>query len=47
MSIKCTLEESVGQIVNNAGFEGSVAVQHVMGGAGGFGVNAETGILMK
>jgi chaperonin GroEL len=48
--IKRALEEPVRQIANNAGFEGSVVVQHVREGAGGFGFNAKTGIyedLMK
>jgi chaperonin GroEL len=48
--IKCALEEPVKQIAQNAGFEGSVVVQHVREGEGGFGFNAETGIyedLMK
>jgi chaperonin GroEL len=37
------LEEPTRQIANNAGFEGSVVVQHVMEGKGNFGFNAETG----
>lgn len=37
------LEEPTRQIANNAGFEGSVVVQHVMEGKGDFGFNAETG----
>jgi chaperonin GroEL len=41
--IKRALEEPVRQIANNAGFEGSVVIQHVMEGEGGFGFNAETG----
>jgi len=48
--IKRALEEPLRQIVNNAGFEGSVVVQHVIEGAGSFGFNAEKGIyedLMK
>ena len=48
--IKRALEEPVRQIANNAGFEGSVVVEHVRGGKGSFGFNAETGIyedLMK
>jgi len=48
--IKRALEEPVRQIANNAGFEGSVVVQHVREGEGSFGFNAETGIyedLMK
>jgi chaperonin GroEL len=48
--IRRALEEPVRQIANNAGFEGSVVVQHVREGEGSFGFNAETGIyedLMK
>jgi chaperonin GroEL len=41
--IKRALEEPVRQIANNAGFEGSVVVQKVMGGKGNFGFNAENG----
>jgi len=41
--IKRALEEPVRQIVNNAGFEGSVVVQQVSEGNGNFGFNAETG----
>jgi len=41
--IKRALEEPMRQIANNAGFEGSVVVQHVMEGKGNFGFNAETG----
>jgi chaperonin GroEL len=41
--IKRALEEPTKQIANNAGFEGSVVVQHVMEDAGSFGFNAETG----
>jgi len=41
--IKRALEEPVRQIADNAGFEGSVVVQHVREGKGGFGFNAETG----
>ena len=41
--IKRALEEPVRQLANNAGFEGSVVVQHVMEGEGSFGFNAETG----
>jgi chaperonin GroEL len=40
--IKRALEEPVRQIANNAGFEGSVVVQHVREGEGSFGFNAET-----
>jgi chaperonin GroEL len=42
--IKRALQEPASQIANNAGFEGSVVVQHIMGGKGSFGFNAETGI---
>ncbi|MFC1494194.1 chaperonin GroEL [Thermodesulfobacteriota bacterium] len=42
--IKRALQEPSRQIANNAGFEGSVVVQHIMGGKGNFGFNAETGI---
>jgi chaperonin GroEL len=48
--IKRALLEPLKQISNNAGFEGSVVIQHVMKGKGGFGFNAENGIyedLMK
>jgi chaperonin GroEL len=41
--IKRALEEPMRQIANNAGFEGSVVVQHVMENEGAFGFNAETG----
>jgi chaperonin GroEL len=41
--IKRALEEPVRQIANNAGFEGSVVVQKVIGGKGNYGFNAETG----
>jgi chaperonin GroEL len=41
--IKRALEEPLRQIANNAGVEGSVAVQRVMEGKGSFGFNAETG----
>jgi chaperonin GroEL len=41
--IKRALEEPMRQIANNAGFEGSVLVQHVMESEGSFGFNAETG----
>jgi chaperonin GroEL len=41
--VKRALEEPVRQIANNAGFEGSVVVQHVREGEGSFGFNAETG----
>ena len=42
--IKRALEEPLRQIVNNAGFEGSVVVQRVLLGKGSFGFNAETGV---
>jgi len=41
--IKRALEEPMRQIANNAGFEGSVVVQHVMENEGSLGFNAETG----
>jgi chaperonin GroEL len=41
--VKRALQEPVRQIANNAGFEGSVVVQRVMGGSGNFGFNAEIG----
>ncbi|MEJ2726000.1 MAG: chaperonin GroEL, partial [Deltaproteobacteria bacterium] len=41
--VRRALEEPVRQIANNAGFEGSVVVQHVMEGKDNFGFNAETG----
>ena len=41
--LKRVLEEPVRQIANNAGFEGSIVVQHVMESEGSFGFNAETG----
>jgi len=41
--VRKALEEPVRQIANNAGFEGSVVVQEVAAGKGGFGFNAETG----
>ena len=41
--VKRALEEPVRQIAENAGFEGSVVVQHVREGEGAFGFNAETG----
>jgi chaperonin GroEL len=48
--IKRALLEPLKRIANNAGFEGSVVVQHVMEGRENFGFNAEKGIyedLMK
>ena len=48
--IRRALEEPTRQIAENAGFEGSVVVQHVKDGQGDFGFNAETGVyedLMK
>ncbi|RJR16971.1 MAG: chaperonin GroEL [Desulfobacteraceae bacterium] len=41
--VKRALEEPVRQIANNAGFEGSVVVQHVIDGKEDFGFNAESG----
>jgi chaperonin GroEL len=41
--VKRAIEEPIRQIANNAGFEGSVVVQRVKEGKGGFGFNAETG----
>jgi chaperonin GroEL len=41
--IQRALEEPLRQIAVNAGFEGSVVLQHVMEGQGSFGFNAETG----
>ncbi|MCF8082312.1 MAG: chaperonin GroEL [Deltaproteobacteria bacterium] len=41
--IKRALEEPVRQIASNAGFEGSVVIQKVLGENGNFGFNAETG----
>jgi chaperonin GroEL len=41
--IKRAMEEPVRQIAQNAGFEGSVVVQHVKEGKENFGFNAETG----
>ncbi|MGD2125898.1 MAG: chaperonin GroEL [Desulfobacteraceae bacterium] len=41
--IRRALEEPVRQIATNAGFEGSVVVQHVAQGKGNFGFNAEKG----
>jgi chaperonin GroEL len=41
--IKRALEEPVRQIATNAGFEGSVVLQHIMEDEGNFGFNAETG----
>jgi chaperonin GroEL len=41
--IRRALEEPVRQIANNAGFEGSVVVQHVIEGKENVGFNAETG----
>jgi chaperonin GroEL len=48
--IKRALLEPLKHIANNAGFEGSVVVQHVLKGEGSFGFNAEKGVyedLMK
>ena len=41
--VRRSLEEPVRQIANNAGYEGSVVVQSVMGGKGNYGFNAERG----
>ena len=41
--VQRALEEPLRQIAVNAGFEGSVVLQHVMEGQGSFGFNAETG----
>ena len=41
--VRRALEEPVRQIANNAGFEGSVVVRHVMDGKEDYGFNAETG----
>jgi chaperonin GroEL len=41
--VKRALEEPLRQIANNAGAEGSVVVQHVIGSEGNTGFNAETG----
>ena len=40
--LKRVLEAPIRQIVENAGFEGSIVVQKVKEGEGGFGFNAET-----
>jgi len=40
--VKRALEEPLRQIANNAGFEGSIVVQKVKEGTGGFGFNADT-----
>jgi chaperonin GroEL len=41
--IRRSLEEPVRQIANNAGFEGSVVVQHVIQGKDDYGFNADSG----
>jgi len=41
--VKRALEEPIRQIVNNAGFEGSVVSEHVKNQKGAHGFNAETG----
>ena len=41
--IKRALEEPIRQIANNAGFEGSVVVEHVKNEKGAMGFNAESG----
>ena len=40
--VKRALEEPLRQIANNAGFEGSLVVNHVREGKGAFGFNAQT-----
>jgi chaperonin GroEL len=40
--VKRAMEEPIRQIANNAGHEGSVIVEHVKGGSGAYGFNAET-----
>jgi chaperonin GroEL len=40
--VKRAMEEPIRQIVNNCGLEGSVIVQKVKEGTGGFGFNAQT-----
>ena len=40
--VKRALEEPARQIANNAGYEGSVVVEHLRGESGSFGFNAET-----
>ncbi|MGO9016781.1 MAG: TCP-1/cpn60 chaperonin family protein, partial [Syntrophobacteraceae bacterium] len=40
--VKRALEEPIRQIADNAGHEGSVIVEHVKGGSGAYGFNAET-----
>ena len=40
--VKRAMEEPIRQIVNNCGLEGSVVVQKVKDGQGGFGFNAQT-----
>jgi len=42
--VKRALEEPIRQIVNNAGFEGSVVSEHVKNQKGAHGFNAETGV---
>ena len=41
--IRRALEEPARQIANNAGFEGSVVIEHIKDGEGNFGFNAEKG----
>jgi chaperonin GroEL len=41
--VRRAIEEPLRQIAGNAGFEGSVVVEKVRGGKGGFGFNAATG----
>ena len=40
--VRRALEEPIRQIANNAGYEGSVVVEHVKNGSGAYGFNAET-----
>jgi len=42
--VKRACEEPLRQIAKNAGVEGSIVVQEVKGGKGGYGYNAATGI---
>jgi chaperonin GroEL len=41
--IRRALQEPLKQIASNAGIDGAIAVQRVIGGEGGFGYNAATG----
>jgi len=42
--VRRSLEEPLRQIAENAGIEGSIAINKVIKGAGGFGLNAESGV---